>query len=160
MECPTLADQERILRAITTADWDEQHGRIRRSLFVDDAGVSVSRLSVFSLPLICEIFHRDLDKPTKTVTHAGEITVGAIKAIGTQHQDKPLNIAVVEKPLCDNEAHAEIVTKITRGISKKIVDKLKPHISPGPYTRWAGSLGNRFLVWFWRKAELIIFRAC
>lgn len=151
---PKLDATERVVRAITDAEWDKKNGRISPSLFAN-SNVSVSRLSVFSLRLLVEIFHRDFDRPTRIVNGVGVIAVGELNRIGQHHKDKPVSLTVEAAPEKNNEAHAEIPERITRGLANKIVDALQKHDAEKSSTQWAGVLGQQFLIWTWRRGEIL-----
>jgi hypothetical protein len=122
------ADSEQIIRAITTAHYDEVEQRVNSGLFLGP-GTSVSRLAVLSLAEIFDIFKRDLGQPPQRVFYAGEINVGVLQQMGREH-NQPTVITVEKKPEPNNPAHAEIPQKIPRGLSKKIIKALKRHPAP------------------------------
>ena len=122
-ECP---DHEDVVRAITTAHWDPREQRISSSLFKGER-ISVSRLAVLPLAEILAIFDRELVKPPeRSVLGAGEIRVGTLKEIGRDFQH-PAELSVEEDPIPGNPAHAEIPQRISKGLSKRIVDALVLH---------------------------------
>jgi hypothetical protein len=120
---------ENIIRAIRTSDWDNGKKRFSSDLF-KGPNTSVSRLSIFCLKQLLEIFHRELDRPLSHppnfVRWAGEINVGKMQAIGRSHQN-PIEITVEKDPLPNNLAHAEIPQKLSRGLSIKIIKSLIIH---------------------------------
>ena len=126
---PLVDSKENIVRAIRTADWDKKKNRFSSDLFKGPY-TSVSRLSILSLKELFEIFHRDLDReisdPPNIVRWAGEINVGNMQRIGLTHQ-KPIQITVEQDPTPNNIAHAEIIQKLSRGLSIKIINSLIIH---------------------------------
>lgn len=91
---------------------------------------SVSRLSIFCLKQLFEIFHRDLDRPLRHppnyVRWAGEINVGELQAIGLVFEHS-VEITVEKDPLPYNLAHATIPQKLSRGLSRVIIKSLIIH---------------------------------
>jgi hypothetical protein len=126
---PECGPSENVVRAITTAHFDEVEGRIQSDLFVGP-NTSVSRLAVLALSEIFEIFKRELEKHPRRVLMAGEINVGELQEIGSTHVEKPTTITVEEAGEPGNPAHAEIPQKLSRGLSKKIIDRLRRHPAP------------------------------
>ncbi len=122
------AASEQIIRAVTTAHYDEVAQRIYSSLFVGPE-ISVSRLAIRSLAEIFDIFKRDLGQPPKRVFYAGEINVGVLQQMGREH-NQPTVITVEKKPEPNNPAHAEIPQKLPKGLSKKIIRALTLHPAP------------------------------
>lgn len=117
------------MRAITTAHWDRDAGRISSSLFKGQ-GISVSRLRILPLPVLLEIFNRELVRPPeRSVRGAGEIRVGILRQIGREFQH-PVEITAEHDPTPTNPAHAEIPQGISRGLSRRIVDALVLHPHP------------------------------
>jgi len=55
--------------------------------------------------------------------------VGHLQQIGRNYKD-PIQLTVEPKPEDWNRAHAEIPQKITKGLSRKIVEALKIHSPP------------------------------
>ena len=126
---PLVNSKENIVRAIRAADWDKKKNRFSSDLFKGPY-TSVSRLSILSLKELFEIFHRDLDRkfsdPPNIVCWAGEINVGNMQYIGSTHQ-KPTQITVEQDPSPNNIAHAEIIQRLSRGLSIKIINSLIIH---------------------------------
>lgn len=114
-KCPPTED---IVRAITTADWDAKRGRLQSSFF-EGTGVSVSRLAVLPLTTLVEIFRRDLHKPPHILRATAEINIGVLQQVGRNFVN-PTELSVEEVPLENNPAHAEVVERITRGLSKAL----------------------------------------
>jgi len=78
---------------------------------------------------LIEIFRRDLTSPPeKLLKGIGEINIGELQSIGAA-ADPPVSITVEEAPLPDNPAHAEIPQKLSKGISKRIVERLTWHMA-------------------------------
>lgn len=124
------SDSENIVRAIRSADYDGR--RISSGLFQTDE-ISVSRLLILGLSDLFPIFHRDLDRemdPPGKVIGAGEINVGVLKQIGSTHS-KPTVLTVEIDPKPENPAHAIIPQKLSRGLRRKITEKLIFHPDPG-----------------------------
>ncbi|MBZ0104654.1 MAG: hypothetical protein K8H84_03395 [Sulfuricella denitrificans] len=115
--------EELVLRAITEAHWDEKNNRGSSSLFKGE-NISLSRLSILDQKSIFLIFFRDLDKPSNSLLGAGKISVGNIEDAGKENPNQPVVITVVEDPIPENIAHAEITQNISRSIAKKIIDKI------------------------------------
>lgn len=120
---------ENIVRAITTANWDEKEGRAQSSLFIGP-NTSVSRLAVLDLADLFEIFRRELGQHPRRVLMAGEINIGTMQEIGRAYEPKPTEITVEEAPEPNNPAHAEIPQTLSRGLSKRLRDSLKMHPAP------------------------------
>lgn len=123
LEC---GDDEDVVRAVTTAHWDPEEGRISSSLFKGER-ISLSRLRVLPLPELLRIFHRELARPPqRAVLGAGEIQVGTLKQIGRDFTH-PVELTVEQDPTPTNPAHAEIAQRISKGLSRRIVDHLLLH---------------------------------
>jgi hypothetical protein len=119
---PQCPPDEDILRAITTADWDEREGRVQASFFAHDGkgdGVSVSRLQVLSREQLLRIFSAEFQPPRLTLGTA-EINVGVLQALGREFKPAPTELTVEQDPTPTNPAHALIPQKITRGLSNHI----------------------------------------
>lgn len=126
MPRPEISSEENIVRAIHQAWWDETENRKESSIFKGQ-NISVSRLVILDLTIIFEILHKQLDSsPNGVVIGVGEINIGNLQEIGKEFIN-PLEISVEEYPLEENPAHAEIPQKISRGLAKKIIDKLLFH---------------------------------
>ncbi len=96
------------------------------SLFKGE-NISVSRLAVLPLDQLFEIFNRELVKPPeRSVVGAGEINVGRLQQIGREFTH-PLELTVEHDPQPGNPAHAEIPQRISKGLSKRIIDELALH---------------------------------
>lgn len=124
---PEVPNQENIVRAVRSADYDGK--RISSGLFNTTDEISVSRLLILGLPELFPIFHRELDReknPPGKVIGAGEINVGELKRIGSSNKD-PMLITVEEAPLRENPAHAVIPQKLPRGVCRRIVQQLIFH---------------------------------
>lgn len=117
-------EEEDILRAITLAHWDTKNNRASSSLFKGPE-TSVGRLLISSFDELIDIFKSRLHKPPKnTLLFAGKINVGILKS--TVSESDPEKIAtVIAVPLEGYPAHAEIVEKFSKGISKAIAKKLE-----------------------------------
>jgi hypothetical protein len=119
-----IAPNEDIVRAILTDKWDGQ--RVSPSLFRGQ-NISVSRLSVFPLADHWDIFRARLENPPeRRLERIGEINVGQLQQIGRDYED-PIELTVEPKPEDWNQAHAEIPEKITKGLSRRIVNALTLH---------------------------------
>lgn len=116
--------EENVLRAIQLAHYDPKTQKISSSLFRGQ-NISVSRLAVYGLYSLFEIFHRDL----KDLQCAGEINVRKLKDIGKSFLP-PMELTVEKDPLPTNKAHAEIPQKISRSLSIKIKEALILHLLP------------------------------
>jgi hypothetical protein len=126
MNRPECGDDEDVVRAITTAHWDPEEGRISSSLFKGE-GISVSRLQVLSLAALLDLCDRELVRPPeRSVRGAGEIRVRSLKQIGREFQH-PTELTVEQDPTPTNPAHAEIPQRISKGLSRRIVDALVLH---------------------------------
>jgi hypothetical protein len=126
---PECGEDEDVVRAITTAHWDPEEGRISSSLFKGEH-ISVSRLRILDLPLLMDLFDRELVRPPeRSVRGAGEIRVGRLKQIGREFQH-PADLTVEQDPTPSNPAHAEIPQRISKGLSRRIVDALVLHPHP------------------------------
>lgn len=122
-------EDEDVVRAITAAHWDPEEGRISSSLFKGEH-VSVSRLRILPLPVLMDIFNRELVRPPeRSVRGAGEIRVGSLRQIGREFQH-PTQLTVEQDPTPANPAHAEIPQRISKGLSRRIVDALVLHPHP------------------------------
>jgi|SRR6516165_3405793 hypothetical protein len=122
-----VAPNEDIVRAILTEKWDGQ--RASPSLFKGE-NVSVSRLALVPLADHWDIFRMRLENPPeRRLERIGEINVGQLQQIGRDYKD-PIELTVEPKPEDWNRAHAEIPQKITKGLSRKIVNALTLHSPP------------------------------
>ena len=122
-----VAPNEDIVRAILTEKWDGQ--RASPSLFRGE-NVSVSRLALVPLADHWDIFRMRLENPPeRRLERIGEINVGQLQQIGRDYKD-PIELTVEPKPEDWNRAHAEIPQKITKGLSRKIVNALTLHSPP------------------------------
>jgi len=120
-------DDENIVRGIFEAEWDQEQNRFSKSIFTGP-NASVSRLKVLSLEEIIEVFARDLHRPpNRFLKAAGEINVGLLRSIGANYEPKKTEITVIQDPLPDNPAHAEIPQKLSKGLSSKITERLTMH---------------------------------
>ena len=116
-----VAPNEDIVRAILTEKWDGQ--RASPSLFRGE-NVSVSRLALVPLADHWDIFRMRLENPPeRRLERIGEINVGQLQQIGRDYKDS-IELTVEPKPEDWNRAHAEIPQKITKGLSRKIVNAL------------------------------------
>lgn len=123
---PIAADED-IVRGIFTEKWDGR--RIAPSLFKGE-NVSVSRLAVITLADHWDMFRRYLEKPPeRRLELIGEINVGRLQKIGRDYEHS-IELTVEPKPEDWNPAHAEIPQKITKGLSRKIVNALTLHSPP------------------------------
>lgn len=126
MERPEVSDEENIVRAIHQAWWDMNEGRRSSSVF-KGTNISVSRLSILALESLFLIFHDQLDSsPNGIIVGAGEINVGRLREIGNEFANN-VSIKVIEAPLENNPAHAEVPQKISRGLANKIISELQFH---------------------------------
>ncbi|HWY50666.1 MAG TPA: hypothetical protein VNW72_04210 [Chthoniobacterales bacterium] len=121
-----IAPSEDIVRAILTEKWDGE--RASPSLF-KGSNISVSRLAVIPLSDHWDIFRQLENPPERRLQRIGEINTGALQKIGRDYKD-PIELRVEPKPEEWNKAHAEIPEKITKGLSRKIVNALKLHSPP------------------------------
>ena len=122
-----VAPNEDIVRAILTEKWDGQ--RASPSLFRGE-NVSVSRLALLPLADHWDIFRMRLENPPeRRLERIGEINVGQLQQIGRDYKDS-IELTVEPKPEDWNRAHAEIPQKITKGLSRKIVNALTLHSPP------------------------------
>ena len=122
-----VAPNEDIVRAILTEKWDGQ--RASPSLFRGE-NVSVSRLALLPLADHWDIFRMRLENPPeRQLERIGEINVGQLQQIGRDYKDS-IELTVEPKPEDWNRAHAEIPQKITKGLSRKIVNALTLHSPP------------------------------
>jgi hypothetical protein len=122
-----VAPNEDIVRAILTEKWDGQ--RASPSLFRGE-NVSVSRLALVPLADHWDIFRMRLENPPeRRLERIGEINVGQLQQIGRDYKDS-IELTVEPKPEDWNRAHAEIPQKITKGLSRKIVNALTLHSPP------------------------------
>ena len=64
--------------------------------------------------------------PERRLELIGEIKVGKLQQLGRDYED-PIELTVEPKPEDWNRAHAEIPQKVTKGLSRKIVNDLKLH---------------------------------
>lgn len=129
MSRPECGEDEEVVRAITTAHWDPHEGRISSSLFKGER-ISVSRLRILPLPVLLGLFDRELIRPPERgVRGAGEIRVGTLQRIGREFQH-PTRLTVEQDPTPANAAHAEIPQRISKGLSRRIVDALVLHPHP------------------------------
>jgi len=125
MDNGECSDREDIVRAIRRADWDHVNERISSDLFKGE-NTSVSRLVVLPIQEIVRIFKADFDgRATGPLDATGEINVGELKRIAAAHEFAPKKLTVKPMPTADNPAHAEIPEKISTGLSKAIIKKLK-----------------------------------
>ena len=123
-----VAPNEDIVRAILTEKWDGQ--RASPSLFRGE-NISVSRLALVPLADHWDMFRMGLENPPeRRLERIGEINVGHLQQIGRDYKD-PIELTVEPKPEDWNRAHAEIPQKITKGLSRKIVNALTLHSPPG-----------------------------
>lgn len=129
MARPECDRSENIVRAVTTALWDEVNNRAQSGLFIGP-NTSVSRLAVSGLPELMQIFLRDLERPPITLLWAGEINVGKLQDLGINYEHKRTTITVEVEPTETNPAHAEIPQKLSRGLAILIGGSLKRHPAP------------------------------
>ena len=122
-----VGPEENIARAICTDKWDGQ--RAAPSLFTGE-NTSVSRLSLIPLVEHWDLFRKHVERPPeRRLELIGEINVGTLQKIGTEHQTR-VDLTVEPKPEDWNPAHAEIPQKISRGLATKIVRSLTFHKPP------------------------------
>jgi hypothetical protein len=122
-----VSPDEDIVHAILTDKWDGERPSPR--LFRGQ-NVSVSRLAVIPLTDHWDMFRQRLENPPeRRLERIGEINVGHLEQIGRDYKD-PIELSVEPKPEDWNRAHAEIPQKITKGLSRKIVNALKLHSPP------------------------------
>lgn len=146
--CP---DNEDIVRAIRSSDWDEKHNRWSSNLF-KGPNTSVSRLTILPLNSIFKIFFFELHKPpVHKVIKAGEIRIEKLKKLGNNFvvNGKPqiTTITVEADPIIgqsgipDNPAHAEIPQKLPRSLALEIIKQLQFHNPPiRPIVKWIAAL--------------------
>lgn len=127
MTRPHVSAEENIVRAIHSAHFDFQTGH-KSSLIFKGENLSVSRLTILSLAELFAIFHKQLDSsPNGMIVGAGEINVGALQELGRSHIN-PTYLTVEEAPIPDNQAHAEIPQKISKGLANTIIRELELHL--------------------------------
>jgi hypothetical protein len=119
-----LPPEEDVVRAINEAHWDPPKNRWSKSLFYT-RNASVSRLKVLPLKRLCKIFQQDFP----TLLKVGEINVGVLEHLGKTHPT-PQDIVVVADPKPENEAHAEIPGRFSKGLAQRVVENLKIHDIP------------------------------
>lgn len=121
-ECP---DAETIVKGLLTTDIQE--GEIRRDLFKGRES-SYSRLAVYTIEKILDIFRTELPRPPeKLLVGYCILNVGQMKRLGAafKNRDVPEGISVkvvpVPLPACpphpQNDSHAETRPNITLGLS-------------------------------------------
>lgn len=141
------SEDEKIVRAIRSSDWDPKRERWSSNLFKNQ-GTSVSRLKILSLKRLNAIFCEELHKPpVHKVQATGVIQIGDLKNIGRAYipegetDPKPVDIIVIEKRTDSNPAHAEIhsAPKITRSLAFTIIQNLDIKKSP-PCDGWKSKL--------------------
>jgi hypothetical protein len=121
-----VAPNEDVVRAILTDKWDAQAKRVSPSLFRGQ-NISVSRLAIIPLVDHWDMFRMRLENPPeRRLERIGEIEVGHLQQIGRDYADQ-IELTVEPKPEDWNRAHAEIPQKVTKGLSRKIVNALKIH---------------------------------
>jgi hypothetical protein len=98
---PQISSEENIVRAIHKAWWDTETNQGSSSIFRDSRNkLSVSRLSIHSLPELFNIFHKQLDtSPNGVIIGAGEINVGHLQKIGKEFSNNPTAITVEKDPI-------------------------------------------------------------
>lgn len=127
MTRPEVPREENIVRAIHFAWWDRQADRGFAASIFKGPNNSVSRLSILGLVELFQIFHAELDKsPHGVIVGAGEINVGRLKEIAENHTPS-LELTVLQAPLPQNPAHAEIPQNISRGLANSIIKELVFH---------------------------------
>lgn len=112
--CP---DEENVLRAIREAWYDGV--RLGTEAF-EGKEVSLSRLAISSYEDICRILNADL-APLACV---GEINVGAIRETGRTHET-PKELTVESAPSRRNPAHAHIPQRISKGLARRLAERLE-----------------------------------
>ena len=122
------ADEERLLHAILSTDYDE--GELS-SLFFEGTKVSVKRLSVENEISAIEKLKSVLEKPAKGVSLKGYVTfahsglkVATAKYVERNKDLKRNNfkIWVEEDPQDGNTGHAEVMPKVPRGLANYLFD--------------------------------------
>lgn len=129
MARPECERWENVVRAVTSAHWDEANKRAGSNLFTGP-NTSVSRLAVLEMRELIAIFLRDLQRPPITLLWAGEINVGTLQDIGANYGARPTKITVEMAPEDNNKAHAEIPQRLSRGLAILIGASLNRHPVP------------------------------
>jgi hypothetical protein len=128
MTRPVCADEEPLLHAILSTDYDD--GELS-SLFFEGTKVSVKRLSVESEESAIEKLKSVLEKPSKGVSVKGyatfvhaDLKVATAKYVETNAdlRRSQFKIWVEEDPQNWNNGHAEVVPKVSRGLSNYLFD--------------------------------------
>lgn len=129
------------MKGVLTPDIDD--GVFRHSLFRGKES-SYSRLAVYPIEKILEIFRHELPRPPeKYLVGFLVINVGALKKLGREYRTKEIkngvDLKVIPVPLpamgkhVQNDAHAETRPNISDGLAREIAQKLT-----GNFTRVSG----------------------
>lgn len=157
MSMHSVRPEERIARAIMAPEWDERQNRISPSAFTAE-NLSVNRLAIFPLSLTSQIFLRDFNKPPRDAVLAAVISVSKIEQAGKAWKSKPTSLSVTSAPRAGNEAHAEVVGRITRGLANQIIQELEQrHPLPTSKLALAWPAMHRIVVWIWRKFAILSY---
>ena len=120
--------EEQVLRAIRSNEWD--NNRLLRPSSLAKPDLSVSRLKIYSKRRIFAIFHRDFDYTQAHFLFAFNFNVGELEKcsldfrsnLKQKEQNNFVPIKVKADPLLnDNESHAIVEPKITRGLANHII---------------------------------------
>ncbi len=117
-----ITENETLLRAITTGLYDDKNNRPSSAAFTGEE-VSLSRPSITPIEDLEPYFRRTLAKPEKDppLEYLGYASMEnfALQELGRK-VDQIEALSVWADPLSDNLAHAVILGKISRGLSKKV----------------------------------------
>jgi hypothetical protein len=119
-----LSDEEQIVRAVFSNDWDGE--RIFSQTFTGPE-TSISRLKIRSLPLQWEIFRKFQRPPRRELDLFLEIGVGTLKRVAKNWKAKPTELSVVEDPQPDNPAHGLILESMSAGLAKEMIKNCQMH---------------------------------
>ena len=129
---PFLGNEEELVVALHQPYWDAEKKRGSKSIF-SDPRKSASRLSVYPIEKIIEIFIAQIAGGKVRIEAYGVISVDKIKKVGMAGETK-VDFEATEDPVSQNAAHAEIIAfdnnrttlrkRVTASVSRKLSDAL------------------------------------
>jgi hypothetical protein len=127
MEHSPCEDHEDIVKGLVSETYDSEAQLLSPSLF-KGKGSSYSRLCVYSIEKIINIFLSQLHKPPqKFLKGYAILNVGRIRSVAREYKNPEtkltVELEVIPVPVPDNDAHAETHPKVPATLAIKIAEQ-------------------------------------
>ncbi len=128
---------EQVVRAVCSEHYDRETGRVSPSLY-EGTETSLSRLKIIPLSAQWVKLAATVQRlPGRRLEKIGELGVGQIEDIGRNYLQNgkatPIPLTVVDDPTPQNEAHAIVPQKITKGLSRVLKEGTQWHEPPAGF---------------------------